>query len=132
MIQRFAAGSVIASMAIAIGALVLVVMPALPLPRTYPLTIIWCFVPLAWGFWAVIAPSTWVPERLPLWGAILGLIAGSMAAFVLNMPSRILAEPVPVAWRGVGLVLMVVVYYLLWTLVRMIWRSLTPTTNAGK
>ena len=52
--------------------------PALSLPETYPLTVVWCFVPLAWGVWALIAPTAWAQERVPLWGAILGLIAGSL------------------------------------------------------
>jgi malate dehydrogenase (oxaloacetate-decarboxylating)(NADP+) len=76
MLQRFVAASATAS--IAFGALALILMPALPMARTYPLTVVWCFVPLAWGIWALIAPAAWVPKRLPLWGAILGLIAGSL------------------------------------------------------
>ena len=130
MLQRFVAGSAIASIAIALGALTLILMPTLPLPRTYPLTIIWCFVPLAWGIWALIAPSAWIPKRLPLWGAILGLIAGSFAAFIINLPSRILGLTVSVPLRGVAVVVMVVFYYLLWMLVRITWRSLTPTPKA--
>jgi hypothetical protein len=100
MLQRFVAGSAMASIAIAFGALALILMPTLPLPRTYPLTIVWCFVPLAWGVWAVMAPARWVPARLPLWGAILGLVAGSLAAFTLNLPSRILGQTVSIPVRG--------------------------------
>ena len=71
MLQRFVAASATASIAIAFGALALILMPALPIARIYPLTVVWCFVPLAWGIWALIAPAAWVPKRLPLWGAIL-------------------------------------------------------------
>jgi hypothetical protein len=68
---------------------------------------------------------------LPLWGAILGLIAGVLAAFVLNLPFRVLGETVPVTLRGVGVVVIMVFYYLLWMLVRFAYRSLgTPTSAA--
>jgi len=130
MLQRFVAGSAIASVAISLGTFALMLMPSLSLQRTYPLTIIWCFVPLAWGIWALIAPRLLVPKLLPLWGAILGLVAGSLAAFVLNLPSRILGETVSVTLRGVAVVVMAVFYYLLWILVRVTCRALTPTTKA--
>ena len=129
MLQRFVAGSGIASIAIALGALALTLMPTLTLQRIYPLTIIWCFVPLAWGIWALLAPATWVPKRLPTWGAILGLIAGSLAAFVLNLPSRVFGATIPVTLRGVAVVVMAGFYYLLWMLVRATCRSLTPRTT---
>ena len=118
MLQRFVAASATAS--IAFGALALILMPALPMARTYPLTVVWCFVPLAWGIWALIAPAAWVPKRLPLWGAILGLIAGSLGAFVLNLPSRIFGEAVSIPVRAVAVVVMAAVYYLLWMVVRRI------------
>jgi len=118
MLQRFVVASATASIAIAFGALALILIPALPIARTYPLTIVWCFVPLAWGIWAMIAPAAWVPTRLPLWGAILGLIAGSLGAFVLNLPLRILDEAASVPVRAVAVVFMAVVYYLLWMVVR--------------
>jgi ABC-type dipeptide/oligopeptide/nickel transport system permease subunit len=66
----------------------------------------------------MIAPAAWVPTRLPLWGAILGLIAGSLGAFVLNLPLRILDEAASVPVRAVAVVFMAVVYYLLWMVVR--------------
>jgi hypothetical protein len=130
MLQRFAAATAIASVAIAFGALVAVVlMPALTLQKIGLLTSIWCFVPLAWGLWALLAPAAWVPQRFPLWGAILGVMAGFMAAFVLNMPSRILGESVPAPLRGAGVLVMAAFYYSLWMLVRVAWRSLTATTK---
>jgi hypothetical protein len=129
MFQRFAAGNAIASMAIALGALVVVLTPGLTFERIYPLTIIWCFAPLAWGAWALLAPAAWVPQRLPLWGAILGLMAGSLAAFVLNLPSRVLGETVPGTGRGVAVAVMAVFYYFLWMLVRIAYRSLASTTS---
>jgi hypothetical protein len=128
MLQRFVAGSAIASIGIALGALVLVLTSDLTFQRIYPLTIFWCFAPLAWGLWALLAPATWVPRRLPLWGAILGLIAGSLAMFVLNLPSRVFGETVPIAWRGAAVVIIAVFYYLLWMLVRVAWCSLASAT----
>ena len=56
MFQRFAAGCTIASVAIALGALVVVLTPALTLQRIDPLTIIWCFVPL-WAFGRCFCPQ---------------------------------------------------------------------------
>jgi len=131
MFQRFFAASTIASIAIAVGALAILLTPALTFQRIYPLTIVWCFVPLAWGMWALLAPPAWVPERLPLWGAILGLIAASLAAFVFNLPARILGVPVPATLRGVAVVVMAMLYYLLWMLVRVACRSLASKRQAG-
>ncbi|MBZ5566379.1 MAG: hypothetical protein LAN64_00865 [Acidobacteriia bacterium] len=98
--------------------------------KAYPLALLWCFAPLAWGTWAMLAPRGFVPHRLPIWGAILGLIAGVLAAFVLNMPSRILGQALPAALRGMGVVVIVVFYYLLWMLVRGVYRALGPTDSA--
>ena len=131
MFRRFVSGSAIASIGIAFGALVILLTPALTVQRIYPLTVVWCFVPAVWGLWAMFAPVGWVPQRLPLWGAILGLIAGLLAAFILNLPSRILGVTVPVTLRGVAVVVIVVFYYFLWMLVRVAYRSLgTPTSVA--
>jgi membrane associated rhomboid family serine protease len=70
-------------------------------------------------------------QRLPTWGAILGVIAGLGAAFVLNLPSRILGQAVPAALREVGVVVIVVFYFLLWMLVRAVYRALGPTDSAA-
>jgi len=131
MFRRFASGSAIASMAIAFAALVVLLTHGPAAQRFYPLTIVWCFAPLAWGLWAMIAPSTWVPQRLPIWGGILGLIVGLLVWFVLNLPARVLGATLPVILRGVGVVVVAVLYYLLWMLVRVTYRSLsTPTSVA--
>ncbi len=131
MFRRFVSASAIASMVIALGALVILLTPAQAVQRFYPLTIWWCLAPLVWGLWAMLAPSRWVPQRLPLWGAILGLVAGLLAAFVLNLPARALGVTVPVTVRGVGVVVMVVFYYVLWMLVRVAYRSLGPPTSVA-
>ena len=130
MFQRFAAGTAIASIAIAIAAVILSLTPALKFERIYPLTILWCCAPLAWGVWVVLTPSAWMPKRLPLWGAILGLFAGSMAAFVLNLPSRFLGEPVSILVRATAVLVMTLFYYLMWMLVRGAWRRLSGTRSA--
>ena len=102
----------------------MVLTPGLTFERIYPLTILWCMAPLAWGVWALLAPATWVPQRLPLWGAILGLMAGLLAAYVLNLPSRVLGEPFSVVGRAVAALVLTVFYYVLWMLVRVACRAL--------
>jgi hypothetical protein len=130
MFQRFAAGTAIASIAIAIAAIILSLTPGLKFERLYPLTILWCCAPLAWGVWALLTPSAWMPKRLPLWGAFLGLFAGSMAAFVLNLPSRFLGEPVSMPVRAIAVLVITLFYYLMWMLVRGAYRWLAGTTSA--
>jgi drug/metabolite transporter (DMT)-like permease len=91
----------------------------------------WCFAPLVWGLWAMFTPPSWLPQRLPIWGAILGLIAGLLAFFGLNLPLRVFGLTVSVIVRGAGVLVIVVIYYLLWMLVRVAYRVLgTPTTVA--
>jgi FtsH-binding integral membrane protein len=124
MIRRFASASAIASMGIGVAVLVVLLIPALPLHKAYPLPTVWCFAPLAWGLWAMLAPSSWVPQRLPIWGMMLGLVAGLLIGFVINVPARIFGAPVPVIPRAVGVLVLVVVYYLLWMLVRVVYRAL--------
>jgi hypothetical protein len=129
MFPRFAAGSAIASIAIALGALVLILTPGLTFERVYPLTILWCIAPLVWGVWAMLAPAAWVPQRLPLWGAILGLIAGSLAAFVLNMPSRVLGVTLSSVGRAAVVLILTAFYLVLWMLVRAAYRSLAASSS---
>lgn len=129
MLRRFVAATAIASMGIACGALAILLIPNVTVERVYLLPLFWCFAPLAWGLWAMLAPSALVPQRLPIWGAILGLIAGTLAAFVLNLPSRILGQTVPAAPRGMGVVVIVAFYYALWMLVRVVYRRLNTWTE---
>jgi hypothetical protein len=124
LFQRFAASTAVASVAIAIAVFILWCVPGLNFSRIYPLLMFWCVAPAAWGIWATLTPSTWMPKRLPLWGSILGLIAGSLAAFVLNLPWRLFGVAVPLGWRAVAVIVMATFYYLLWMLVRAAYRSL--------
>jgi hypothetical protein len=127
MFDRFAAGTAVASVAIGFAALVVSVTPGLTFEGIYPVPIVWCFVPCAWGIWALLTPSSWMPNRLPLWGAILGLLAGSGAAFVLNVPSRFVGEAVSLTARSIVVLVVALFYYLLWMLVRIAYRSLVST-----
>jgi hypothetical protein len=130
MFQRFAAGTAIASIVIAIAAIILSIIPGLKFERIYPIPILWCCVPLAWGVWALLTPSAWMPKRLPLWGAFLGLFAGTMGVFVLNLPSRFLGEPVSLLLRGLAVLVGTLLYYLMWMLVRGAYRWLAGTPVA--
>ena len=124
MLRRFVAAASVSGVAIACGATGSLFVPALAMERAYPLTLLWCFVPLAWGLWAMCAPESWVPRRFPAWGAILGLIVGIMAALVLNIPAQVLGRPVAAKWRVFGVLIAIVMYTLLWTIVRAIYRAL--------
>jgi len=126
MFKRIAAGSAVGSLVIALAGLILVSIPGLALSRMWPVTAVWCFVPFAWGIWALITPRAWLPERLPYWGAILGFLGGTVGAFVLDMPSRILEVTVSFAGRLLAVAVMTVVYYFLWMLVRAAYLSLLP------
>lgn len=124
MLQRFASASAVAAVVIAVAAATLRVPPAPDLETRYLATSLWCLAPLAWGLWAMLMPKSWLPQRLPLWGAILGLVAGLLAVLVLNLPARIYGEALPAWARGVVVLLAVGVYYLLWLLVRRTYRAL--------
>jgi hypothetical protein len=132
LFQRFAASTAVASIVIAIAALIVCLAPGLNFARIYPLPILWCVAPAAWGIWSLFIPSAWMPKRLPLWGAILGLIAGSLAAFVLNMPYRLFGHAVSLTLRGTAVLVMVLFYYLLWMLVRAACRVLASTTSSSR
>ena len=127
MFSRFAAAIAVAATAVCVASVVVLVIPGVPLERFAPLLALWCVVPLVWGLWAMLAPQAWVPERLPLWGAILGVLAGGLAMFVLDLPSRVRGVAVPVGYRALGVLLLVFFYYLLWMLVRLAYRALTAS-----
>jgi hypothetical protein len=121
MHHRFAAASGTASVVIAAGALISLLPPRWAAADAVVLTTAWCFVPLAWGLWAMLAPTRWVPGRLPIWGAILGLGAGMVAGPVLDLPLR-LGGIREIRWSP--LVAGPIFYYLLWFGVAAAHRSL--------
>jgi len=126
MLKRFVSASAVAGIIIACAAVVLVLLTRLySLSSPYLLCALWCLLPAAWGIWAILAPDKWIPDRLPYWGSILGLLIGLMAAFVLDIPSRIFGLHLSVLWRVLAVLLAIVVYYLLWKVVRALYLRIT-------
>ena len=125
MLQRFVSASVVASIGIAFGAVALLIASHIwALQNIHKITLLWCCVPLAWGIWATLTPRTWMPERLPIWGALLGLLASGAVLIVLNLPLSIIGKDVTWLYRAAGVLFAVVGYYLLWMLVRVVYRAL--------
>jgi hypothetical protein len=125
MFRRFAAASAVASILVGFAVTVAsVAVPADQLPRLFPIFRVWCLVPALWGIWAMLTPRPWMPERLPWWGAILGLLAGLLILIVLNIPEQVLGEPVSMTLRAAGVAVLAVAYYLFWMLVRLALRAL--------
>ena len=120
MLHRFAAACIVGAGVIATGALALLLLSP-PAEGTFVLTLAWCFVPVVWGFWAMLAPADWVPNRLPAWGAILGIGAGAVAGPLLDLPGRLGGLS---GARWLVPLIGPVLYYPLWVLVRATYRSL--------
>jgi uncharacterized membrane protein HdeD (DUF308 family) len=123
MLTRFAAATVVASIAVAIAAVIVLMLPGVTLQQASPLLGMWCIAPCVWGLWAMLAPRSWIPRRLPLLGVILGIVAGLLAAFVLNMPHRVFGVSVSGGLRAVGALLIACFYYLLWMAVSFTYRK---------
>jgi len=133
MLQRFVSASFVASIGIAFGAVVLWMAKHIwTLQNTHQLALMWCCIPAIWGVWAMLTPRSWMPDRLPVWGAILGLLACANAVFVLNLPQKILGEYVSAFYRAVGVLIAIAVYYLLWMVVRLVYRALRGPEQAEK
>ena len=133
MLIRFASAAIVAAIAIAIGA-TLAPMVFIVHPEGFAqVTRLWCVIPALWGVWAMLAPSAWVPARLPHWGALLGLGIGVVVLLVLNAPQRVFYLHFPVEARVGGVLLIGGFYYLLWLLVRRVYLAMeahsapTPT-----
>ena len=134
MLRRFAAASSVGSVVIAVGGIVSLLPPRWSPADARVLTTAWCFVPLAWGLWAMMAPAHWVPRRLPLWGAMLGVVAGIVAGPVLDLPLRLggLRD-----LRWITLIVGPILYYVVWLFVPVAYRSLnrnaqSPEAVAGR
>lgn len=130
MLRRFLAALAIPACLIALGSAAAWLL-GIPAEARALLTAVWCGVPLAWGIWALLAPPRLVPDYLPTWGAVLGLFAGVMAGFVLDVPARILGRPAP--WTHWALLVVgPVAYYLLWMAVRALYQRTAPTPEQVK
>ena len=124
MLRRFAAATAVAAPTVGIATSIVLVSSPVPLERFAPLLALWCVAAAFWGVWAMVAPQAWVPQRLPAWGAIVGVLAAMLAMFVLDVPARIAGTPVAASYRAFGAVALTGLYYLLWTLVRHVYRAL--------
>lgn len=131
MLTRFAAAVCVASSVVALATPVLLLVHELAPPRSWPVLAVWCIVPAAWGLWAMVAPRAWVPHRLPHWGAVLGLLAGAMVMFVLDLPLRVFGVAAPAAARGLAVLAFAGLYYLLWHLVRAAFGALSAGPRAS-
>ncbi|HTS09811.1 MAG TPA: hypothetical protein VMP68_29870 [Candidatus Eisenbacteria bacterium] len=129
MLIRFASGSLVACIVTAIASLATLIFFGLNPQRFALILAIWCAVPCLWGLWAMLSPSDWVPRRLPIWGMILGIVAGVMATFVLNLPSRILGVILPNPTRALVVLLAGVFYYVLWIVVSIVYKHLFGSNN---
>jgi hypothetical protein len=127
MFCRFVAACSVASVLIAIGA-VMSLLLRFPPQGAWMVSTAWCFVPVAWGLWAMLTPSRWVPRRFSAWGAILGLAAGIVAGPLLNIPLRVGA---PGGVRWIAPIAGPIFYYLIWLLVGVAYRSLHVTGHSG-
>jgi hypothetical protein len=92
---------------------------------------VWCIVPAVWGLWAMVAPAAWVPRRLPPWGAILGLLAGTVVMFGLNLPLRMFGVAASVTQRGLAVLAFGGLYYLFWRVVRVVFEALTRSPRTA-
>lgn len=132
MLQRFVAASAIASILIALGAFAILLIPGIQLRNSYPVTMMWCFMPLIWGLWAMATPKTWAARRLPMWGAILGCIVALVATFVVKIPAQALGAPLSIWARLVGVVVVAALYYVFWMLVRTVYGRLAAAPESAK
>jgi hypothetical protein len=124
MLHRFVSAASVGAVLIGLAGPLLYLNPIPTLEGRYLVTTVWCLVPLVWGIWAMLIPSAWLPGRIPLWGAILGLVAGLMAGFVLDIPYRLFDATTTTPVKFGIVVLAVVLYGLVWIAVRGVYVKL--------
>lgn len=132
MLIRFAAAAVVASVAIAVGSLLIPFLLVFNPEGFCAVTRLWCAIPVVWGVWAMLTPRGWMPARLPHWGAILGLLLGLVALLIFNMPARAFFLRLPAEARIAGMFVLGGFYYLLWVLVRKVYESLAQLRDASE
>jgi hypothetical protein len=135
MLRKFAAGSLVASCVIAVGGAWVIGLRFVTSQRIYGIAVLWCLVPFAWGVWMMVAPASWVPSRLPAWGGILGVIAGVLGVYVLDVPRRVFGLAIPAGLRPVAVLAGGAIYAALWIIVAAAYRALasdSPRSTAAK
>ena len=125
MLHRFAAATAVAAVVVMLADLGLPWLLEPGLAARYTLTSIWTAVPFAWGVWAMLAPRSWVPDRLWLWGAILGLLAAVVAVFLLDVPSLLTGRDTLPWQAALTAAIAIALYSLLWRPVQGVLRALT-------
>ncbi len=126
MLQRFASAALVAVIAVAVAVFILLLVPGITLAQASPILMIWCAAPFVWGLWAMVPPASWVPNRLPVWGAVLGIVASALGTFVLDLPKIVMGQQWGLGVRAAAVVLFGCFYYVLWTFVAAAYRSLKP------
>jgi hypothetical protein len=131
MLRRFASGATVASIAVSCAAMMIQFLPSEIRAHAYPILLAWVCLPTIWGLWAMLAPKNWLPERLPLWGSFLGILAGIAAVFVVDAPKIVFGFEWTLG-SHCGVVLMfAALYFLLWTAVRGVLHSLARSARAS-
>ena len=132
MLKRFVSAAAVASVVTACAAAGLLNVPGIDRERVFPLLILWLCAPAAWGVWAMLAPPGWTPQRLPVWGAALGVVLGTLGAIVLNLPLLVFGVEVSLALRAIAVPLAACIYFLLWMVVRRVFVELQPDADPQK
>ncbi len=131
MLRRFASAAVVAGILIALAAAFIFFIPAITLQKAAPVLMLWCLAPALWGFWAMLAPSTWVPSGYPLWGTLLGAVAGTLGMVMLNLPKAIFGLEFSLTARWGSVLLVCAFYYVAWSFVAAVYQKLSPRPFAA-
>jgi hypothetical protein len=132
MLQRFASAALVACVAIAVAAAAVALTLPAPPEKLFRLLTLWCIGPAVWGVWAMVAPGSWVPKLLPVWGVFLGLVAGVLCEFVLKLPKQVFGIQFSTLESTIGVLVMAAFYAVLWLLVRAAYTSLSRKAPAAR